>query len=348
MEIMNLNSAFIQNILEQPEALQRTLESLQNSQPLTGFSKRIGKGNTYRQVVLTGMGSSYHALHPLFLRLTAEGIPTQAVETSELIHYAPALIKRGTLLVAVSQSGESVEIVELLHLTRGVTEVIGVTNTSASTLAHQADALVLTQAGEEAAVSCKTYLTALAALTWLGDQFTNNTCPAQFPQLTGAPQAAADYLHDWQAHVHQLSILLSGIGNLFLVGRGPSLAGVGCGALILKESAHFPAEGMSSAAFRHGPLESISPQVFVMVFKGLDRTAALNTRLLADVLAAGGQAASVEMDSHTGPFYLPQAPAAVLPILEVLPVQMAALALAQLQGFEAGRFTRISKVTTTE
>jgi glutamine---fructose-6-phosphate transaminase (isomerizing) len=60
--------------------------------------------------------------------------------------------------------------------------------------------------------------------------------------------------------------MLGGIRHLFLVGRGSSLAAVGTGALMVKESDHFHAEGMSSAAFRHGPFEMLSPETFVFVF----------------------------------------------------------------------------------
>jgi len=135
---------------------------------------------------------------------------------------------------------------------------------------------------------------------------------------------------------------------LFLVGRGTSLAAVGVGGLIIKESAHFHAEGMSSPAFRHGPFEMLSAESFVGVFLGDARTAALNQRLCADIVRAGARAAMIEPGESGGPFCLPTAPERVRPILEMLPVEMISLALAANGGREAGKFERASKITTVE
>lgn len=110
----------------------------------------------------------------------------------------------------------------------------------------------------------------------------------------------------------------------------------------------FAAEGMNSAAFRHGPLEVISPQTFVMVYLGAVATSTLNTNLVQDIRSAGGLVELVSMGEGSIPFYLPTCPYPALPILEILVAQMVSLALAKIQGFEAGQFIHISKVTATE
>jgi glucosamine--fructose-6-phosphate aminotransferase (isomerizing) len=90
----------------------------------------------------------------------------------------------------------------------------------------------------------------------------------------------------------------------------------------------------------------LAADVCVAVFLGDGRAADLNRRLYDDVLAAGGRAALVAPGG--GPFGSPVVPPRVRPAAEMLPVQMMSLALAALQGREAGRFERASKVTTTE
>jgi fructoselysine-6-P-deglycase FrlB-like protein len=113
------------------------------------------------------MGSSFHALHPLHLNLIGRGFASIMVETSELLFHMSRLLKPRTLLVGVSQSGASVEVVRLLAgIPKGV-EVIGVTNTVGSPLATQATVALFTQAGSEFTVSSKTYLAALMMLAWL-------------------------------------------------------------------------------------------------------------------------------------------------------------------------------------
>jgi glucosamine--fructose-6-phosphate aminotransferase (isomerizing) len=126
------------------------------------------------------------------------------------------------------------------------------------------------------------------------------------------------------------------------------LAAVGTGALIIKEAAHFHAEGMSSAAFRHGPFEMLSSETFVAVFSGDDKTRDLNLRLQRDIIDQKGRAEVIGDDSSSFAFKLPEAPACLRPILEILPVQMMTLALAAQAGREAGKFERAAKITTTE
>ncbi len=90
----------------------------------------------------------------------------------------------------------------------------------------------------------------------------------RFRELEAAPAAVDEYLKDWRAHAGEFVELLQGTEHLFLVGRGPSLAAAQTGALIIKESDHYHAEGMSSAAFRHGPFEMLQPGMLVGVFLG--------------------------------------------------------------------------------
>ncbi len=339
-------SSYIDDLMHQPGALQSTLDELAASTPLAAISSQLRRGKL-RRIALTGMGSSYFALYPLKLRLINQGLCVQMLETSELIHFAPALIAPGTLVVAVSQSGESAEIIQLLNRAEKKAFIIGVTNSQDSNLALRSDVCLLTRAGEEASVSCKTYLATLAALSWLGDQLAGDS-PAQFSQLSCGPQLVASYFKAREQHVDWLETRLKKVEQLFLVGRGDSLAAVGTGGLIIKEAAHFPAEGMSSAAFRHGPLEMGSPRGYVLVFAGAGETADLNAQLAADIQSAGGRADLVGESCAPGPFSLPPCPSALRPILEILPVQMITLALAALQGIEPGQFSKASKVTKVE
>ena len=125
------------------------------------------------------------------------------------------------------------------------------------------------------------------------------------------------------------------------------MAAVGTGALIVKESDRFHAEGMSSAAFRHGPFEMLGPDTFVLVLAGDKRTRELNRRLQQDVLDRGGSSKILGPDSAVPAFRIPDR-ASLCPILEILPIQMITLAIAAQMGREPGRFELASKVTTTE
>jgi glucosamine--fructose-6-phosphate aminotransferase (isomerizing) len=339
-----IEGRYLQDLIAQPQALKDTYESLERPVQLMNLAARLGD---FQRVVLTGMGSSFHGLHPLNLQLIDRGITSTMVETSELVHYQTRVLNPKTLLVAVSQSGESAEMVRLAEVNQGA-PVIAVTNTPGSTLAKHAATTLLTRAGSEFSVSCKTYVTTLMMLQWLGDALCGLNTEQDRGKLKNAGEVVASYLADWRKHIRDIAERLRGIRDLFLVGRGASLAAVGAGALVIKESDHFHAEGMSSAAFRHGPLEMLSPEVFVGVFAGDEKTGTLNDGLLDDVRRAGAQGELIGKTSAFASFRLPHHPAEISPILEIVPIQMITIALAALAGREAGKFDRATKITKTE
>ena len=340
---------YIDDILHQPEALENTLSSFagEGLEHLSSFARRLQLGKNHR-IILTGMGSSFHALHPLLLGLLRQGIPAQMIETSELVHHAPNLISADALTVAVSQSGASAEILQLLKCLPAGAGLIGVTNTPGSPLATRADAVLLTRAGAESTVSCKTYITALAALTVLQAVLAGQEPGAALKELQALPEAVAGYLSGLPGYVEMLEYRLRDAKYVILAGRGASLAAAGTGGLIIKEAAHFPAEGMSCAAFRHGPLDMASPQIFVLVYEGLDPTRTLNRNLVADIQKIGGEAALVEIAPGREVFHLPTVPACGLAVLEILPAQIISLALARLHDHLPGQFSWGSKVTNIE
>jgi glucosamine--fructose-6-phosphate aminotransferase (isomerizing) len=342
-----IQGAYFRDLMAQPQAIQQTLQALRGQSEFSQSLKRVTRRDL-RSVILTGMGSSLYALHPLNLRLIEFGYNCWMIETSELIHYQKNLLNPETLIIVVSQSGSSAEIVRLLEMADEETSLIGITNTADSPLATKARAALLTAAGEEFTVSCKTYLATLMALEWVGSLLTGQGTERIAEVLEGVMDPLQKYLSAWTHHVDQLSELLRDIKILFLVGRGSSLAAVGTGGLILKESTRQQAEGMSCASFRHGPMEMLNQDVFVQIFAGAAKTRQLNENLLNEVKTMGARAALAGEEQPTGVFCLPKVAEELRPLMEILPVEMITLARAALLGRESGRFERASKVTLTE
>jgi glucosamine--fructose-6-phosphate aminotransferase (isomerizing) len=332
-----IEGPYLADLLEQPLALERTWHQLDTIRPIAA-----------KRIVLTGMGSSQHALYPLYLRLVSHGLTAHVVETAELLHYQSTLLGDGTLLVTVSQSGRSAEIISLMRRCAPDLPVIGVTNDDTSPLAARANQRLLLGAGPESTVSCKTYLSTLLMLEWLGASLTGGDTSLVRHQLGGAAQAVRSYLADWRTHVAQIATLLDGVERIFVTGRGPSLATAHTGGLILKESTRFAAEGMSCPAFRHGPFESVGPHILVLVCEGDARTAALNRGLAGDIAAAGGRVAILGPSATLPAFRWPEVSSPLQQIMEMLPVQMLTLALAARLGREAGRFEKATKITDVE
>lgn len=341
-----IEGAYFNDLMAQPDALKATFSHLARD-----GAWRAAKGfvvdRAWRRIVLTGMGSSYHALHPLNLALVAAGFTPIMIETAELVHYALPLCDADTLVILVSQSGRSAESLRLLDANQ-YAAILGVTNTPDSPLAKRANLSLMTQAGAEFSVSCKTYVTTMLALAWLGAIVSAQGERGALARLSPAAQQVAEYLAKWRQHVDELGRLLDGSRHLFLAGRGRSLATVGTGALIVKESSHVHAEGMSSAAFRHGPLEMLQDDMTTIVFDGDEPTRTLNQRLASQLNSEGFRCNQVGVDAKLESLRIPACDAELLPILEILPVEMMTLALAGLAGREAGKFEHASKVTETE
>ncbi|HYO83837.1 MAG TPA: SIS domain-containing protein [Bryobacteraceae bacterium] len=340
-----VQGAYCSDILDQPRALRDTVAGFS---PITdiGAIRDSLKTRRLRRVVLTGMGGSYQLLHPLHLRLISCGFDSIMAETSELLHSMPDLLQPENVIIAVSQSGASAEVVRLLEGQGPF--YIGVTNTPASPLAQGSQLAVLTSAGEEGGVACKTAVASVAALYWLAQHLTGEDPGVARAVLETAAPAAEEYLSRWRDHVESLVGRLHGFKHVFFAGRGSSLAAVGLGAMLQKEAAHFHAEGMSSAALRHGPFEMLDANSFVVVFEGSDKVSEMNRALVRDVRATGASAHLCGFSVPDGPFALPGIDEALRPIMELLPTQMISLSLGYLLGREPGKFERITKVTTVE
>lgn len=347
MKLRVIQGRYFSDLMNQPEALEATWNGLKSTDVFERISGSCGREG-FRRIVLTGMGGSYFGLHPLCIELAANGWTPLMLETSELIHYYPHLLEPSTLVVAVSQSGKSAETVRLLEVNAGRARLIGVTNWADSPLGLEADFAVTTAAGDEYTVSCKTYVSAQMAFRVLGAALGGGDATARLHEMKAAPQVVQAYLMHCENHVNEFVDLLRDVGNVFLVGRGPSIAAASTGALTIKESTHFHAEGMSSAAFRHGPFEMLQSGIFVGVFAGEQKTRALNEALMRDIEGTPARAVLFSEDAERACCRIPQAAEALRTIVEVLPVQMMTLALAALANREAGKFERATKVTAVE
>ena len=227
-------------------------------------------------------------------------------------------------------------------------DTLGVTNTEDSPLAREATAVLATRAGVEATVSCKTYLAAQAALAFAGEAARRRRPGGGEGRPGGRRSGGGGYLADWRSHVASLVPLLRGVRAVYYAGRGPSLAAAATAGLITKESTHRPAEGMTAPRSATGRWSWSTRDVFLLVFAGAWPHAPAQRG--AGRRRAGGGRAGLSRRPGRSRAGLPPAGIAEIarPVVELLPVEMITLALAAIDGREAGRFERATKVTTTE
>jgi glucosamine--fructose-6-phosphate aminotransferase (isomerizing) len=298
------------------------------------------------------MGGSHHAAVPLWLRLAAAGRPATLIDTAELLHTAPRLVTPRSLLVMVTQSGETIEAVRLLERVGGRAPLVAVTNGRDNTVARAADFSLATAAGAERSVSGKSYVAGLLALDALGRALIGLPLA---PERWEAPLAAVRaLLDDWERVESTLADAIGSATPVYVLARGASLATAFAGALTIKEASRRPAEGMSAAQFRHGPLEMIAPGMGVILLAPDSPTRPLIHGLAAELAGYGVATAIVGLTDQASAadgraqVALPPLDEWLSPIAEIAPLQILSHRLARDAGREPGRFDRMDKVTRTE
>jgi glucosamine--fructose-6-phosphate aminotransferase (isomerizing) len=341
---------YISDILSQPAALREAVKKY-SPDALAPIATGLQNGE-FDRLVITGMGASYNAAYPAYLELSGLPIPVVLVNAAELVHYMNRQIGARTLLWANSQSGRSAELLHLLQRI-GPTPpacLLASVNDEASSLATAADICLPVHAGPESTVSTKTYVNTLGVNLLAAQQLAGRDIePLKVAMLTAA-DGIEHFLSNWQARVNELDAMLGNFETLILLGRGASMSAVWNGALTSKEAAKFSLEGMNAAEFRHGPLELASPGFTALIFAGSSETMQHNHNLALDVFKHDGRALWVdtENDVRLPTILVPSTDELVRPLVEILPMQLLTLVLADRNNVTAGQFRIIGKVTTVE
>lgn len=293
-------------------------------------------------------GSSDHAAtYAGQLLAQAVGLVTASLPPSVVTRYGARLRLRGALVLALSQSGGSPDLVDTLRAAReaGALTVAAV-NVTESPLAAVAEWVVPQRAGPERAVAAtKSFVMTLVAVARLVAAWTGDAAlGAALGELPGRLRAALAV--DWR-------VALEAPRGLYVVARGPMLATAQEAALKLKETSRLHAEAFSAAELRHGPRAVAVPGFPILAFGGED-AGGEDTRALAAELAAAGSPvfwAAHRPLSWAGPGVHLPLPAALHPWLDPIVAVLAfypwAERLALARGLDPDRPAGLSKVTET-
>jgi glucosamine--fructose-6-phosphate aminotransferase (isomerizing) len=349
---------FLAEICGQPEAIARAAHGLADqADGLQRLGAVAGQATT---LLFTGMGASYHACYPAISELAGRGIAAIPVDTAELLHFRRPLLDGGTVIVAVSQSGESAEVVRLAQEigSRGAASrpfLVAVTNGTENSLATLADLALDTRAGSEGGPSTMTFgaslVTLAGAIRVLGGEYPREAVERTIEAAEDAAGAVGRLLADPEAEAEDILAWHGGRTITLILGRGPARASAEMGALLLKEAAGIPAEALETAQFRHGPLELAGPDLAAIVMATEPETLALDLGLAADLHRADVAVMVVSFaEAPAGSFAvrIDRVDRALAPAVSIVPVQLLAWRLAVERGRAPGELTRAVKVTTHE
>lgn len=349
-----MSDAYLAEIAEQPGILDRLGRRFAGAWggALANVAERLDKGE-FDRVILTGMGGSLHGAYPAHLALSrALSVPVMLWETGELTQQAIGAVTPKTLLIAISQSGESGEVKRLTEVAARPASVIGITNGADNTLTRWADIAITTEAGPERTASTKSYTAGLAALHLAIAHLTGRSGAAE-AEVVAVAASVADLLGQLPRHAEAAAAHLGHDAPLTVIGRGDSYASAMMGALLTEEAAKLPCEPLTGGQFRHGPLELVREDFRAIVFPGEGPARELTSALVTRIAELGGKVVTIGTGAGAAsdsvlPVDLPLAPAGLLPILEILPVQYLVIPLALARGFEPAAFVNAQKITTGE
>jgi glucosamine--fructose-6-phosphate aminotransferase (isomerizing) len=326
---------------EAPEAVARLLG--QEGAAIAALGRRLA-GMDPPVVVTCARGSSDHAAHYLkYLLETALGVPVASVGPSVASVYGTRLRLRGAVVVTISQSGRSPDLVAFQAAARqGGALAVALVNDTTGPVAAEADVVVPLCAGEETSVAAtKSFVSSCAAAAalvaaWAGDAALGRALdglPARLEAALGC---------DWGA-----AAALGAAAGGYVVGRGPALAVAHEMALKGKEVAGRHLEAFSLAEVMHGPLQLVGPGFPVLALVPDDAALTANRAALARLAETGSEVLSV------GPVDGMVLPAvacghgALDPLGMVLGFYRWVEALARGQGLDPDRPSRLAKVTRT-
>lgn len=349
-----MSVAYLAEIAEQPAILDRLGTGFDATWGAALRQVRANLGaSQFDRVILTGMGGSLHGAHPGHLALSrALSVPVLLWESGELTQQAPECVTARTLLIAISQSGESGEVKRLTEVATRPACVISITNGAGNALARWADIAVATHAGPERTASTKTYTAGLAALHLVVAHLTGQTQGAA-EEICALSRTVGGLLARLPAEAEAAARHLGHTSPLTVIGRGDSFASAAMAALLIEEAAKLPCEGLTGGQFRHGPLELVREGFRAVVYLGDGPARPLTEALVDRIAALGGRVVAIGTNPRSGTdavmtIDLPDAPSGLLPVLEILPVQFLVIPLAIARGFEPAAFLNAQKITTGE
>jgi glucosamine--fructose-6-phosphate aminotransferase (isomerizing) len=340
------------DIADQPETYARMLEA----GPVGQFARAAAAiaRRRPRHVVFTARGTSDHAaLYGAYLTEIRLGLPAGLASPSAVTVFGARPDLSQALVVGVSQSGGSPDLCEVLRVARETGALtLAVTNAPGSPLAEAAELSVDVGAGHERAVAAtKTYTAELLALLLLveGVRAGGGAPPAEeMAALAALPDLAAGVLADGTAV--GLAARYRFARRLVTTGRGYAYPTAREAALKLMETSYVPALAFSGADLLHGPLAMADPDVPVIAVAG----AGPGGRAMRDVVARLGERRAdvvtvgpADLPGAAGRVPVPEVDERYAPLLDVLPLQRLALALALARGEDPDSPRGLAKVTST-
>ncbi|MFI5100179.1 MAG: glutamine--fructose-6-phosphate transaminase (isomerizing) [Actinomycetes bacterium] len=360
----------LKEIAEQPRAVADTLLGRRDADGRLVLDEMRLSDDELREVdkiVIVACGTAYHA--GLLAKYSIEHwtrVPCE-VEVASEFRYRDPILTRNTLVVAISQSGETMDtLMAVRHAKDQRARVLAICNVNGSTLPREADGVVYTYAGPEVAVaSTKAFLTQLVAVQLVAlylAQVRGTKWPeeiaAHLRELAAMPEKI-DQVLDTVEPVRELARSLADAKAVLFLGRHVGFPVALEGALKLKELAYMHAEGFAAGELKHGPIALIEEGLPVVVVVPSPRgRSVLHDKLVSniqEIRARGARTIVIaeEGDDSVVPYAdtlvrIPAVPTLLQPLVATVPLQVFACEMATVKGFDVDQPRNLAKSVTVE
>jgi glutamine---fructose-6-phosphate transaminase (isomerizing) len=356
----------LKEIHEQPTALRQSLAGRLTPQGRIQAPEVDGLAEVFRRVTrveLVACGTaSYAAMVGAAAIQDWTGIPARVTVGSEF-RYSPPPLDADTLVIAVTQSGETADTIAPTRWAREQgSPIVAVTNTVGSAITREADAVMFLQAGPEIAVAAsKTFVTQVTTLVILAAAIAKARGALGLEQelelgeaLRALPDAAARAL-ELAAGVPDLARRYLGARGFMFVGRGYTLPAALEGALKLKEVSYTHAEGYAAGELKHGPISLLDAECPLVAIATRSR---VYDKVISNVMegrARDAKVIAVATEGDTGIekladdlLLVPDTHEALSPVLAVIPLQLFAYYTAVARGTDVDQPRNLAKSVTVE
>ena len=327
------------DILRQPGELQKSLEhTLNEGRHALARGAALVRGAEH--VFITGIGSSWHAGMAIQALFNAAGRPVHLADASELLHFTA--LSKGAVVIALSRSGKSVEIVKLLDKAeKAGAHVVGVTNTPGSPLGKRAEAVLRLNTAFDHNISITMY----SALTLVGGLLAAETLGTLNEALAkGLQQTLVEcenLLPAWRDKV-EAHTWFEPETPTYLLARGAGMASASETRLLWEEGAKAPACAMTTGGFRHGPQEILAGKVRVGLWIDEQVLREQDLALAADLKTRGARVMvigrDVPADAADLVLPVPPTPPGWQFLADIMPGQVAAERLARARNADCDNF----------
>ncbi|GAB6858977.1 glutamine--fructose-6-phosphate transaminase (isomerizing) [Microbacterium xylanilyticum] len=363
-------SFMAKEVAEEPEAVANTIRGRVQDGAVV-IPELDGSDELFRgidRIIITACGTaSYAAMVGKYALEQWARVPVD-VELAHEFRYRDPVIGENTLVVSISQSGETMDTLMAVKYARERgARTLSICNTQGATIPRESDAVVYTHAGPEVAVaSTKAFVAQITALLLLGlhagrvrGTLSAADGAAAVTELETLPAKISQVLAEEQAHVTQLAGWMADTRSVLFLGRHVGYPIALEGALKLKEISYIHAEGFAAGELKHGPIALIEPgqPVFVLV-PSPRHSSLLHAKVVSNIQEIRARGARViviaeEGDAAVLPFAdevirIPLAGALFEPILAVVPLQIFAMALATAKGLDVDQPRNLAKSVTVE